>query len=116
MVERVVSGAHYGVKDWLMQRVTAVVMVVYTLFMVGYLLLQPTLDFASWQGLFQHLTVRLASLLFFLSLLLHAWVGMRDIFMDYVHPTVIRLMLHVVVILALIVYAAWAIQILWSVA
>ncbi|MEQ1668498.1 MAG: succinate dehydrogenase, hydrophobic membrane anchor protein [Sulfuriferula sp.] len=114
MVERVVSGAHYGVKDWLMQRVTAVVMVVYTLFMVGYLLLQPTLDFASWQGLFQYLPVRLASLLFVLSLLLHAWVGMRDIFMDYVHPTAIRLTLHVIVILALIVYAAWAVQILWS--
>jgi succinate dehydrogenase / fumarate reductase membrane anchor subunit len=114
MVDRIVSGAHYGLKDWLAQRVTAVVMVLYSLFMVGYLLLQPTLDFAAWQGLFHSQPVRLASLLFVLSLFLHAWVGMRDIFMDYVHPTLIRLALHVVVILALVVYAAWAVQILWS--
>ena len=116
MVERVVSGAHYGVKDWLIQRVTAVVMVIFTLFMVGYLVLQPTLDFVAWQGLFQHSAMRLAGFLFFMSLLLHAWVGMRDIFMDYVHPTVIRLALHVAVILILIVYAAWVVQILWGVA
>ncbi len=114
MVNRVVSGAHYGLKDWLAQRVTAVVMALYTLFMVGYLLLQPTLDFAAWQALFHSQPVRLASLLFVLSLLLHAWVGMRDIFMDYVHPTLIRLALHVAVILALVAYAAWAVQILWS--
>ena len=115
MVERVVSGAHYGLKEWLAQRVTAVVMALYTLFMIGYLLWQPTLDFPAWQGLFHSLPLRLASLLFVFSLLLHAWVGMRDIFMDYVHPTLIRLALHVAVILALVVYAVWAVQILWSV-
>ena len=114
MVNRVVSGAHYGLKDWLAQRVTAVVMSLYTVFMTGYLLLQPTLDFAAWQALFHSQPVRLVSLLFVLSLLLHAWVGMRDIFMDYVHPTLIRLALHVAVILALVAYAAWAVQILWS--
>ncbi|MFA5171127.1 MAG: succinate dehydrogenase, hydrophobic membrane anchor protein [Sulfuriferula sp.] len=114
MVNRVVSGAHYGLRDWLAQRVTAVVMALYTLFMVGYLLLQTPLDFVAWQGLFHSLPVRLASLLFVLSLFIHGWVGMRDIFMDYVHPTLIRLALHVAVILALVVYAAWAVQILWS--
>ncbi|BBO99649.1 succinate dehydrogenase, hydrophobic membrane anchor protein [Sulfuriferula nivalis] len=114
MVDRIVSGAHYGLKDWLAQRVTAVVMALYSLFMVGYLLLQPVLDYAAWHTLFHSQPVRLVSLLFVLSLLLHAWVGMRDIFMDYVHPTLIRLALHVAVILALVVYAAWAVQILWS--
>jgi succinate dehydrogenase / fumarate reductase membrane anchor subunit len=115
MVRRVVSGAHYGLKDWLVQRVTAVVMALYTLFMAGYLLLQPSLDYAVWKGLFHSLPVRLASLLFLFSLFLHAWVGMRDIFMDYVHLTLARLTLHVVVILALVAYGAWAMLILWSV-
>jgi len=114
MVKRVVSGAHYGLRDWLMQRVTAVVMALYTLFLGGFILTRP-LSFDSWHGLFHSLPVRLASLLFLFSLFLHAWVGMRDIFMDYVHPTVLRLGLHVVVILALVAYAAWAVQILWSV-
>lgn len=114
MVNRLVSGAHYGLKDWLIQRVTAVVMALYSLFLIGFFLTQP-LTFASWQGFFHCLPVRLASLLFLLSVFIHAWVGMRDIFMDYVHPTVIRLALHVAVILALVAYAAWAVQILWSV-
>ncbi|MFH1496178.1 MAG: succinate dehydrogenase, hydrophobic membrane anchor protein [Pseudomonadota bacterium] len=114
MVKRIVSGAHYGLRDWLIQRVTAVVMAVYSLFLIGFFFTQP-LSFASWHGLFESLPVRLASLLFMFSVLIHAWVGMRDIFMDYIHPTVIRLTLHVVVILALIAYAAWAVQILWSV-
>ena len=114
MVKRMVSGAHYGVKDWLVQRVTAVVMALYSLFLGGFLLTQP-LSFSAWQGLFHSLPVRLASLLFLFSLFLHAWVGMRNIFMDYVHPTVLRLALHVAVILALVAYAAWAVQILWSV-
>lgn len=114
MVKCIVSGAHYGLKDWLIQRVTAVVMAFYSLFLGGFLLTQP-LSFAAWQGLFHSQPVRLFSLLFMLSLFLHAWVGMRDIFMDYIHPTVLRLGLHVLVILALVVYAGWAVQILWSV-
>ena len=89
-------------------------MAFYTLLLVGFFLTQP-LSFAALQSLFHSLPVRLASLLFLFSLFLHAWVGMRDIFMDYVHPTVIRLALHVAVILALLAYAAWAVQILWSV-
>jgi len=114
MVKRTVVGAHYGLKDWLAQRVTAAVMALYTLFMAGYLVIHPALDYASWHGLFESQFVRLASLLFMFSLFWHAWIGMRDIFMDYVHPTLIRLVLHVLVILALVAYAAWSAQILWG--
>ncbi|MEW5770823.1 MAG: succinate dehydrogenase, hydrophobic membrane anchor protein [Pseudomonadota bacterium] len=115
MVKRVVVGAHYGLKDWLVQRVTAVVMALYSLVLAVFLLVNPAADFAAWQGLFHGQAMRLATLLFLFSLFLHAWVGMRDIFMDYVHPTLVRLTLHVLVILALVAYAAWAAQILWSV-
>lgn len=115
MVKRIVSGAHYGLKDWLVQRVTAVVMAFYTLFLIAFLVTHQPLDFAAWQGLFHSEPVRLASLLFLFGVFLHAWVGMRDIFMDYVHSTAIRLALHVAVILALVAYAAWAVRILWSV-
>lgn len=114
MVNRIVSGAHYGLRDWLMQRVTAVVMALYAVFMLGFLLTHRPLQFADWQGLFDCLPVRLASLLFLLSLYLHAWVGVRDILMDYVHPTGLRLAAQVAVILALVAYAAWSVQILWG--
>ncbi|MCL4471183.1 MAG: succinate dehydrogenase, hydrophobic membrane anchor protein [Sulfuricella sp.] len=115
MVNRIVTGAHYGMRDWLVQRVTAVVMALYTLFMAGFLLTHQPLYYADWSHLFQSRLVRLTSLLFLLSLYLHAWVGMRDIFMDYVKPVGIRLMAQVAVILSLVAYAAWSVQILWGI-
>ena len=59
--------------------------------------------------------MKLATFLFFVSLFLHAWIGMRDILMDYIKPLSTRLALQVVVIVLLVAWAGWAIQILWSV-
>jgi len=114
MVKRAVVGARYGVGDWLMQRVTAVVMALYTLLFVALLLARPVEGYAAWRALFAPEWMKLASLLFALALLLHAWVGVRDILMDYVKPTILRLALQSAAILALVAYAAWAVQILWS--
>jgi len=115
MVNRIVTGAHYGLRDWLIQRVTAVVMVVYILFVTAFLLTHQPLQYAVWSDLFQHQLMRLASLLFLLSLYLHAWVGMRDIFMDYLKPVGLRLVAEVAVILSLVAYTAWSVQILWGI-
>lgn len=114
MVNREVSGAHYGLRDWLAQRVTAIVMLVYTLVVAGLLLASPQLDHAAWRAMFAPQWMKLATLLFLLSVYYHAWVGVRNIFMDYVKHGGVRLALYVLVIAALIVYAAWSAQILWS--
>jgi succinate dehydrogenase / fumarate reductase membrane anchor subunit len=114
MVNRLVIGAGYGTLGWLAQRISAVVMAVYTLFMVGFFLAQRPLQFYAWKSLFTPLSMRLFSLLFLVSLFLHAWIGVRNILMDYVAPAGLRLALEVAVILALLVYAAWSIQILWG--
>ncbi|HVS27496.1 MAG TPA: succinate dehydrogenase, hydrophobic membrane anchor protein [Burkholderiales bacterium] len=115
MVKRIVLGAHHGLRDWLVQRVSAVVMVVYTLIVLCVLLVQPSLQYAEWKALFSDQWMRLASLLFLLSMFIHAWIGVHDVLMDYIQPTGVRLLLQAPVILALIGYAAWSIQILWSV-
>ena len=112
MVNRVVVGAHYGLKDWLAQRVTAGVMVLYTLTMAVLLLLCGA-SYEGWHALMANQFVRFITFVFILSLCYHAWVGIRDIWMDYVKPTGIRLTLHVLTLLALVGYAGWAIQILW---
>lgn len=114
MVNRVVTGAHYGLRDWLAQRVTAVVMAVYVLVLAVYLLLQPGFGYENWIYLFSGNVMRTFSMLFLLSLFYHAWIGVRDIVMDYVKPAGIRLLIHVLVILALVVYVLWAVQILWG--
>ena len=114
MVTRVVVGAHYGLKDWLAQRVTAIVMVVYTIIFLAALVTRAPMRFPEWKALFTNEVMRVLTLLFFLSLFYHAWIGVRDILMDYIQPTGVRLFLEVLVILALVAYTIWTISILWS--
>jgi len=114
MLNRIVVGAHYGLRDWLIQRVTAVVMAAGSLLLAAFLLLHPDLGYDGWTGLFASQPVRAFALLFLLSLYYHAWIGMRDIVMDYIKPDGVRLVIHVLVILALILYAIWSVQILWG--
>jgi succinate dehydrogenase / fumarate reductase membrane anchor subunit len=111
---RIVVGAHYGWRDWLSQRITAVVMALYTLLMLVILLWHGGLDYAAWQGTLGNQAFRLATFIFMMSLLWHAWVGVRNIAMDYVKPAAVRLAIEVAVIAALVAYAGWTIQILWG--
>ena len=114
MLNRIVTGAHYGLRDWLIQRVTAVMMVVYILSLGTYCLIQPVLDYNAWTLLFSSNAVRTFSLLFLLAVFYHAWIGVRGIVMDYIKPSFVRLLIYVVVILALLLYAIWSVQILWG--
>jgi succinate dehydrogenase / fumarate reductase membrane anchor subunit len=107
-------GAHYGLKDWLIQRLTAVVMVVYTLLLLGVALWNGGMQYATWRGLFDHALFKLASFLFMVSLLYHAWIGMRDIYMDYLKHVAVRLTLETITVLVLIAYLGWTCQILWG--
>jgi succinate dehydrogenase / fumarate reductase membrane anchor subunit len=112
--KRLVVGAHYGLKDWLLQRITAVIMVVFTLILlVSFLLGDATYD--GWAGLFANQIMKLITFLAILSLLYHAWVGVRDIWMDYIKPVGIRLTLQVLTALWLIASVGYAAQILWRV-
>lgn len=112
---RIVVGAHYGLRDWLAQRVSAVVLLAYTLLLLGAVLFTRDLDYGSWAGLFSTVWMKVATLLAVLALIWHAWVGVRDIYMDYIKPTGVRLVLQVVTVVALIGYAIWAVIILWRV-
>lgn len=114
MVDRVVVGAHYGLRDWLIQRVSAVLMALCSVALVVYLLLQPRLDYDVWIALFSSLPMRSLTLLFLINLFYHAWIGVRDVVMDYVKPAGARLVMHVLVILALLLYTIWSVQILWG--
>lgn len=113
MVKRIVVGAGYGIRDWIGQRATAVYMVLYTVFFGVRVALLPEFDQAAWVALFSGGFMAFATLLFLLALFYHAWVGMRNIFMDYVHPAGLRLTLHAAVIFLLVGYSGWAALILW---
>jgi succinate dehydrogenase / fumarate reductase, membrane anchor subunit len=118
--KRLVVGAHYGLKEWVAQRITAVIMAVYTIGLFLAVLFTPDLDYAKWVGFFNFTVLsfplgKILALLAFLSLSYHAYIGIRDIWMDYVKPTGIRLTLQVLTALWLLGAAGYAADILWRV-
>jgi succinate dehydrogenase / fumarate reductase, membrane anchor subunit len=113
--KRLVVGAHYGLRDWLAQRVTAIVLSVYAIVLVVSALLTQEEGYGGWAGLFAQTWMKIFTLLALLAFMYHAWVGVRDIWMDYVKPVGIRLSLQVFTILWLLACVVWAIEILWRV-
>ena len=113
MTRRLVVGARYGLRDWLAQRITAAIMAVYSLIAVFVLLTSKPISYAVWRDLFSQGWMRVATLLFMVSLAWHAWVGVRDVLMDYIRPAGMRLALQVLVLLMIAAYVGWTIQILW---
>ncbi|MPQ58263.1 succinate dehydrogenase, hydrophobic membrane anchor protein [Duganella sp. FT27W] len=113
--KRLVVGAHYGMRDWLAQRVTAVVMVAYTATLLITFLTGQNFTYEGWAGMFSQQWFKLISAVTLFALFYHAWVGMRDVWMDYVKPVGLRLTLQAATILWLIACAAWSVQIIWSV-
>lgn len=107
-------GAHYGLGDWLLQRLTALVMAAYTIAMVACLVSHSPGTYAEWKAVFSGAFVRVATFVFLVALFYHAWVGMRDILMDYLRATGLRLTAEAIVGLVLAAYAVWAAAILWG--
>ena len=112
-MKRTVVGAHYGLRDWLAQRLTAVVMAVFTFVVLAGVFAGAASSLDAWRGFITNPLIRFLAFLFVLSLCYHAWIGVRDIWMDYFKPLGLRLLLHTLTLLALIGYAGWATQILW---
>ena len=111
---RVVVGAHYGMRDWLSQRVTACLMALFTVLLLAQVLFSSgPLGYDTWAGIFASQWMKVLTFVLLLSLGWHAWVGMRDIWMDYVKPAAIRLVLQVFTIVWLVGCMGWAIQVLW---
>jgi len=88
-------------------------MALYTLVLLVALMRGRPTDYGAWKGLFHNGWMRVATLLFAVSLAWHAWVGVRDIVMDYIKPDGLRLGLQVVTILLLAGYVGWTVQVLW---
>lgn len=111
---RIVVGAHYGLRDWLSQRVTAALIAIFTAIVLAQVLsTSGQLGYTQWAGIFAAQWMKVLTLVVIIALAYHAWVGMRNIWMDYVKPVALRLLLQVVSIAWLVGCAGWAIQVLW---
>ena len=111
--KRVVVGAHYGLRDWLSQRVTAALMALFTLVLLVQVLMPGPLGYDKWAGIFAAQWMKALTYVVIVSLLVHAWVGMRDILMDYVKPVGARLVIQVLALVWLVACAGWMVQVLW---
>jgi succinate dehydrogenase / fumarate reductase membrane anchor subunit len=111
--KRVVVGAHYGMRDWLSQRVTACLMALFTLVLLVQVLMPGPLGYDRWAGIFSAQWMKVLTFVVVLALAWHAWVGVRDILMDYVKPVGTRLVLQVATITWLLGCSGWAVQVLW---
>jgi len=122
MVTNVTNFSRSGLYDWMAQRVSAVVLAAYFIFLIGYMVANPGLGYAEWHGLFSHNAMRIFSLLALVALIVHAWVGMWTITTDYLTPmaigrwaTAVRFLFQAVCGVAMFAYFVWGVQILWGI-
>jgi succinate dehydrogenase / fumarate reductase membrane anchor subunit len=121
MVTNVTSFGRSGLADWMVQRVSAVILAAYTLFLLGYVVLSPGMGYAEWQALFSNNAMRIFSLLTLVALCAHAWVGIWTISTDYLTPmalgksaTAVRFIFQAACGVAIFVFLVWGVQILWG--
>jgi succinate dehydrogenase / fumarate reductase membrane anchor subunit len=111
---RTVVGAHYGMRDWLSQRVTAVFMALFVVLVLAQLIFSKgPIGYELWAGIFATQWMKSLTFLVIMSMLFHVWIGMRNIFMDYVKPYAVRFVMHVFGIAWLVACTGWAVQVLW---
>ena len=112
--KRLVTGAHYGLRDWMAQRLTAVLMALFTALVLFQLIFsRGEIGYDLWAGIFAAQWMKALTFAIVVALVYHVWVGVRDIWMDYVKPVGLRLVLQIFTIVWLLACGGWAVQVLW---
>ncbi|MEZ5529053.1 MAG: succinate dehydrogenase, hydrophobic membrane anchor protein [Porticoccaceae bacterium] len=122
MITNVTSFGRSGLSDWLLQRITAVVMAAYAIFITFYLLFTPNLEYSQWVALHSHFCMKIFNVLTVLSIAIHAWIGLWAVLTDYVtvrllgpKATPLRIFLQLGMIAVTLVYVIWALEIVWGI-
>ena len=121
MVTAVTSFGRSGLADWLIQRVSAVVLAAYVIFITGFIVATPDMTFETWSALFDSLCMRVFSLVTLISIIAHAWIGLWSVVTDYVtnrlmggKATALRLLALALIAIVSVTYLVWGIEILWG--
>ena len=102
----------HGLRDWLLQRLTAIYLGCFLVYLLVHFLQQPQHTFQQWHGWVTHPAMSIATALFIMAVLMHGWVGMRDVVLDYVHAISLRLTMLALIGLTLIICGLWALRVL----
>ncbi len=115
MLIQLLTNKYPGMRLWLSQRLSAVIMAIYIVFLIVLILVQQPAGFEDWRVVVSSIWFRFATFLFFISLFIHAWLGVSDVFKDYVFNKKLRAYLQIIVDILLAVYLVWVSIILWNI-
>ncbi|MDP2070425.1 succinate dehydrogenase, hydrophobic membrane anchor protein [Methylotenera sp.] len=112
MLIELLTERYPGMRAWLTQRLTGLVMAIYSIVaLLRFFIIQPE-NYEAWVSFFQPIWWRIASLIFWLALSMHAWLGIRDVFKDYVPNYVVQRVLQNILVVLLWIYLAWVLWLL----
>ena len=114
MVDSITSFSRGGLRDWLLQRVSAVIIAAYVSTVISFFFMHSPMTAETWQGFFAHQPVKIATFLALFSIVIHAWIGMWTVYTDYIKCGCIRLFFQVFTIFALLGLLVWGAVILWG--
>jgi len=114
MVKSVLGVNHQGLRDWIIQRISAIIIALACFGLAYFFVANPNLSFVEWRMLFSPISMKIATLLVVLSLAFHAWVGIWIVVTDYVKPALLRFVIHVLVFLSFLVCFLWSLLIVWG--
>lgn len=114
MVSNVTSLTGNGLKDWLIQRVSAIYFALYCFFIIGFLIMHNPVQYDQWHALFHDIFFKIATILALAAFFLHTWVGVWTVTTDYVKPTALRLLLQMLILIWLGGQLIWGLMIVWG--
>lgn len=115
MVTHVSSFGRNGVHDFILTRVTAIIMALYCFYLVGFFALTPQMTYPIWLGFWENTCNKVFTMLTLVCVLVHAWIGLWQVLTDYIKPILLRGLLQFSIITLLIVYLLTGFFILWGV-
>lgn len=119
MVSKLTSGMSLtgnGLRDWLAQRISALVIAIYFFVVMLFFICYPDINYLTFKNFFSQLWMQIFTLIVLLSLFVHAWVGIWTVITDYIKPLFFRILLQILIILLLSIYFFWGVEILWRLA
>lgn len=114
MVTSITSFGRSGLYDWMFQRASAVILLLYTVTIIGYLVCNTDVTYSEWRSLFDMTWMRVFTLLVILSVCAHSWIGLWCISTDYIKSTGLRFLFQAVCGLVMFAFLVWGVQVLWG--
>ncbi|NHB93820.1 succinate dehydrogenase membrane anchor subunit [Photorhabdus cinerea] len=115
MVSNASALGRTGIHDWLLLRASAIIIVLYVIYILGFVAVTSDITYEVWRGFFSSSITKVSTVLALFSILAHAWIGMWQVLTDYVKPLALRLVLQLAIVVALMAYLIYGTIVVWGV-